>query len=123
MQQRQQQNLNIDNALKILELPTTTFLPVAHAESPQQAQQELKIFQDTIKKQRKILSKKYHPDVYDGNDDKIKQINNIVDFIKTMKIMVRPRPVVQVFHHVFTSHYNHSTTTSTSYSDIFRTQY
>ena len=112
-----QKNIRIEDALKILELPTTLFLSVTHAGSPQRAKEELENFKNTIKKQKRILAKKYHPDVYSGSEDRIKQINNIIDFIETMNIIVRPpRPRV-VFHQVFTGSYNNATTTSAFYND------
>jgi len=113
-------NIRIEDALKILELPTTLFLSIIHAGSPQKAKDELENFKNIIKKQKKILAKKYHPDVYDGDEDRIKQINNVIDFILTLRIIVQPKPV-QVYHNVFTGYYNDSTTTSTNYSDIFGT--
>ena len=108
--------MSIENALTILELPTTLFLSVTHAGSPQKAKEELESFKNTIKKQKKILAKKYHPDVYSGSEDRIKQINNIIDHIDKLTIIVSrpPRPRV-VFHQVFTN-YNNNTTT-TFYSD------
>ena len=112
-----QKNMSIKNALTILELPTNLFLSVTHAGSQQRAKEELENFKNTIKKQKKILAKKYHPDVYSGSEDRIKQINNIIDFIETMDIIVRPpRPRV-VFHHVFTGSYNDATTTSAFYNN------
>jgi hypothetical protein len=113
--------IRIEDALKILELPTTLFLPVTHANSPQKAQEELESFKNIIKKQKKVLAKKYHPDVYDGDEERIKQINNIIDFINVMRIVVRPPPTI-IYHHVFTSNYN-SATTSTFYNDSTTTDF
>ena len=118
-----QKNISIENALTILELPTNLFLSVTHAGSPQKAKEELESFKNTIKKQKKILAKKYHPDVYSGSEDRIKQINNIIDFIETINIIVRPpRPRV-IFHQVFTDSYNDATTTSAFYNNSTTTSY
>jgi len=89
--------MNILTALANLEMTPDEFRP------PQQCplqiiNEYLNTFKDKIKKQRKILARKYHPDICkDENSlNKMKSINEAADFLEKLNIQQRqmmPRPV------------------------------
>ena len=73
------------------------------------ATKELKEFKDKVKKQRKLLAKKYHPDKNPKHLKKMQTINYIVD--EVMKIEIRPQiqqPTIII--RSYTTTYNTSTT-------------
>ena len=98
-----------------LELPHSIvdFVP-GHA-SLQQAVSRLDTFKGKIRKQKRLLSKKYHPDVGECNLAKMKEINSIVDALLKLRIEPpRPQNVIIKFHQhgsVFTAG---ATTTATN---------
>jgi len=111
--------LDINQALDLLELGMDVFYPVTHSPSPQIAVQELEKFKELVTKQWKKLAKKFHPDIckdIDG-EEKMKEINNIVDILKKLQIQVR-RPPVQVIqvYNFGGGFYNDSTSTSSTYT-------
>ena len=111
--------MHINQALDILELAHSTF-DVMSAPNPNLAAKKLNDFKDLVKKQRKLLTKKYHPDLPDGNQEKMKLINNVVDELLKIQIRIQ-RPVQVVYTHVFYSQGNgyysdsSSSTTNTTF--------
>jgi hypothetical protein len=104
--------MHINQALDILELAHSTF-DVMSAPNSNLAAKKLNDFKDLVKKQRKLLTKKYHPDLPDGNQEKMKLINNVVDELLKIQIQIQ-RPVQVVYTHVFYSNGNGNYSDSTS---------
>ncbi len=93
--------IDIFALIKLLEIPTSKidFLKTLFNKGTYQGAvyglQELK---KSAKKQRRILSKKYHPDLASGNAELMKEINAAVDILLQLKIEPpRPQPMVIVF--------------------------
>ena len=64
-----------------------------------------------VRKQRRQLAKKYHPDLNPKNLKRMQQVNQLCDFLLASKIMYRPPPVQ--FHytvHVYQSQPSYYTT-------------
>lgn len=104
-------------ALDILELSQkeTSFL-LEQPRNYKDLTEGLDRFKNLVKKQRKKLARKYHPDMPKGNEEKMKQINDAVDFIMNLKAIRRqPAPV----HFSFSATMDMSTTNTTVTS--FRT--
>lgn len=86
--------MNISIALAQLEIPTEEFNPPQHC--PLQTMVAyLNEFKDRVKKQRKLLARKYHPDICKDENSlyKMKCINEAADFLE--KINVQPRQMIQ----------------------------
>ena len=78
-------------------------------------QKGLKEFQELVSNQRKKLAKKYHPDKFNkDNGERMKSINNVVDFIMGLQVQPIRRPVNIISRSVF-SYQNASSTTSTDF--------
>lgn len=77
--------MNIQDVLRIMELPPTTF-KLGPNQTFDEAQLLLEEFKKEIHKQRRRLAKKYHPDVSQGNIDKMQVINQIVELVDKMRI-------------------------------------
>jgi archaellum component FlaC len=54
-------------------------------------------FKERLKKQRKILAKKYHPDINPYGSKDLKEINAILDALETIKIRQQPRIIVRAY--------------------------
>jgi hypothetical protein len=69
-----------------------------------EALEQMKLFKKLVRKQKRVLSRKYHPDKPGGNLEKMKAVNNVVDYIQTLVIEPpRPQPVFFRFIHTGTS--------------------
>ena len=111
--------IRIEDVLRILELPASacTLNPNMNYE---QAVEAVDNFKAIVAKQKKVLWKKYHPDIPGNGEEeknKLQEINNVLDIVKVFKIIkAQPQPV---FIHVpFTSKPfggTSSTTGGTSY--------
>ena len=114
-----QGQVNIQAMMQILELPMSeveSLLKCLNGNAGK-AQPLLTKFKLLVKKQRRYLAKKYHPDMTTGNEDKMKQINNVVDWVLKSRINI-VKPVQPVYHYEFRFHYGYSgggTTTATNY--------
>lgn len=72
-------------------------------------------WKEVLKKQRKLLAKKYHPD-RGGSVEKMQEINSAVDLLLALEVQRRqPQPRVVYFYSSGTS-----ATTSTAASFMFR---
>lgn len=113
-----QTQFNINDLLFLLELPMDSLDKFQTVKSIPAAQKTLNAFKKVIKQQRKNLSKKYHPD-RGGNEERMKEINNICDWILGSEIMAirRPQPIYQTFY----SYGGSSTTTSNSTGAVYHT--
>lgn len=113
-----QKQINIKQAMDLLELPMSTVQPLLdclHGRADQ-AQPLLTKFKVTCRKQRRRLAKKYHPDKTKDDGKRMAVINNLVDQILESKIIIRkPPPVVHYYYYAGTGTMNNYSTT-TSYS-------
>ena len=111
--------INIQNLLNLLELPDSCF-----AFSKWEYHRALKgceVFKELVKKQRKRLAKKYHPDNNGGDGTRMKEINNAVDLLMTIEVVaIRTPPQLRpgmVFHcDMGTAHTNYGTTTDSTFT-------
>jgi len=103
--------ITIQQVLAILEIPLdhTVASLVKQPTQPKLTQFKLK-----IRRQRRQLAKKYHPDL-GHNPDRMKQINQLCDLLLASKIEYRPPPV-QVFYHYTYSTYDSTSTATGGFS-------
>lgn len=88
----------IEDVCKILEIPVSFWI-VEKSMSSEQAKVALGEFKDIVKNQRKVLAKKYHPDMPRGDELKMKVINDMVDIVMKLEITVlKPKPQKIKFH-------------------------
>ena len=52
----------------------------------------VEVLKDLVKKQRKVLAKKYHPDSNGGDATRMKEINNAVDLLLTIEVVAIRTP-------------------------------
>ena len=109
----QQNNISIQDACTILELPLSVWTLHQRMDF-KQAVECLESFKIVVKTQRKLLAKRYHPDKANGDDSKMKEINNIVDLLMKVKLQP-PKPMVIRFN-MSSSSTTTNTTSSTYYS-------
>ncbi|GAG71901.1 unnamed protein product [marine sediment metagenome] len=92
-----QTQFNIQELLARLELPLSVLNGLQMAGSIPGANKELKNFKELIKQKRKDLAKRYHPDK-GGEEERMKEINNICDWILGSEITPIPiQPVVRYY--------------------------
>ena len=110
--------INIQNLLNLLELPDSCF--AFSKWEYHRALEAVKGFKELVKKQRKRLAKKYHPDNNGGDGTRMKEINNAVDILLTVEVepirkhQLRPG---MVFHRdMGTAHTNYGTTTDSTFT-------
>lgn len=85
------------------------------------ATMKLNKFKEELKKQRKILAKKYHPDLNKSVDASyMSKINNAYDTLMTVNVQ-RPQPITRIY--VNQSYYTTGTYTSTSTTSAGKTWY
>jgi len=109
------------NTEKLFELKPGTLPYFANPDRSQLSISEMKRrlgeYRDILKKARRKLAMKYHPD-RTGNDEKIKEINDAYDFLmsafheRNIRVQ-RPVPVSKVVFYYSSAAYSNSTTTST----------
>jgi len=109
-----QKQVPIEDVCKILEIPLSSWKLIGKM-SVEQARINLEEFKTIVKKQKRILAKKYHPDKTGNEDDtKIKEVNNVIDLVMKLEITVmqrKPQPT-QFRFHSFTSDASTSTGTT-----------
>lgn len=100
--------INLSELVSAIELPLSCldFIKLDY----QNALEGLDEFKKLVKKQRRILSTKYHPDKPGGDADKMKAVNNVVDFLLTLRI----EPPVPVHQTIFVWNYSNRGTTGTT---------
>lgn len=85
--------MSIGKMCQLLEIPLRSW-KFNNGMSFEDAQNFLIEFKEKVKKQRKELAKKYHPDKTGGDDARIKEINNVVDLVMKLEIKKQvQRPV------------------------------
>jgi len=108
--------INLQDIVQILELPSTSLNFLKNPDY-KEAQKGLNEFKHLVKKQRRQLAKKYHPDL-GHSPEKMKQINQVADLIRTLHLEFK-RPQVQIVRiFVYNSnsvYYSSTTTTSMGY--------
>ncbi|MCP4366784.1 MAG: hypothetical protein GY797_01530 [Deltaproteobacteria bacterium] len=85
-----QKKVPIEEVCRILEIPVSSW-KLDSKMSVEQAMKFVEEFKVMVKKQRKVLAKKYHPDKTGGDDTRIKQVNNMVDIVDKLEITKIPR--------------------------------
>jgi len=110
---------NVKEAMTVLGIPFDLAYAVGNSKSIQDAQRNLDILKDSVKRKRKRLMKKYHPDVVGkSGEEKAKLVNEAADFLLKQKLeIIKPAPIV-FSRRVVVSYsfygYGYSTTTSIS---------
>jgi len=108
--------VNLNEVLTELEIVEERFHNIMRSPSPQLALERLEDLKRTVRKQKRILAKKYHPDIPGGSTKKMQRINSCVDIILNLRIQIqRPRPVINVRWQTMSATYGSSTTTTTFY--------
>lgn len=103
--------MNLRELMLIMEMEINLLADIQNTNNFNLATQKLNEFKDKMKKQRKILAKKYHPDLNKTADpEHMSKINNAYDLLMQMQVQ-RPRPV-QVVRFYTTNSYTYSTTTT-----------
>jgi len=102
--------------LSILELDYQIASQLRECRSYDQGVDCLDRFKEVVLKQRRALAKKYHPDLGNGGEEKMKQINNVVDFVKSMRIQKPSPPPVFVYSFSFGTG---GSTSSNSYTNVY----
>jgi len=102
--------------LHILEMDHPIISQLNGCRNYEQGVEYIEQFKKDVLKQRRLLSKKYHPDLGNG-EDKMKQINNVVDFVKCLQV-VKPAPQ-PVFHYFSFSMSTGGTSTTNSYTTYY----
>lgn len=112
------QKVPIEDVCSILEIPVSSWAVKGHLNS-EQANLALEEFKAIAKKQKIILSKKYHPDKIGGDEEKLKEINATIDLVMKLKITIlKPKPQNITFHFNVSSNNN-----STSSASFFHFRY
>lgn len=106
--------MSIEEALSILEVKDQSIIfEMRQAQNYEMANKAIEKLHELVKRQRKVLAKKYHPDI-GGDAEKFKEVNSVCDKLLDIKVQViQPQPI---FHHtiIIRTSYNGSTTTSTT---------
>ena len=111
-------SIRIEQALSLLELPQNSLAQIlqkANEGDPELAQQLLIRLKLKVRKQRRVLARKYHPDINPNSDSKMKIINRICDDILKARLMF-PQPIVEYVYHYHTTTVHYSTTTDNLYT-------
>ena len=101
--------------LSVLEMDHPLIKQLRECGTYEQCVKYIEQFKKDVLKQRRLLSKKYHPDLGNG-EDKMKQINNVVDFVKCLRVVKpAPQPVYRYFSFSMSTGGTTSTTSSASF--------
>ena len=115
------QKVHIHKILKILELPPDSW-KLMNAKSFEEAKMILVNFKALVKKQHRILVKKYHPDLPangEKEEDKIKQINAMIDVVKGIKLHQAPPQPQMIKIRVFRTNTFTGTSNSTTATNFY----
>lgn len=104
---------NIKSAYSFIEVTYPLFEHIKQVRNQSQMDKVSGDFKSIVKKQRKLLAKKFHPDIC-NDEEKMKMINSACDFLLSINFAYEP-PVQQQIFYCYTSNdlYGGSTTTST----------
>jgi len=115
------QKVHIHKILKILELPPDSW-KLMNAKSFEEAKTILNEFKVMAKKQHHILVKKYHPDLPangEKEEDKIKQVNAMIDVVKGIKLQQAPPQPQMIKIRVFRTNTFTGTSNSTTSTNFY----
>lgn len=109
-------NLHINEVCQKFALPSNTFKEMTNKQTLPLVQQGLEDFKQLIRKQRRLLAKELHPDLSNGDADRMKELNQLVDLVEQINVRERQQPQV-VVHMNFSagSNYYASSATTTSW--------
>ena len=116
-----EQKVSIGDVCRILEIPMGNY-GLKKQTKKEEAKKALQDFKDLVKKQWRVLAKKYHPDLPSSGKyelAKMKDTNACIDLImklEIIKIPQRPQPQKVSFHF---QGVNVNASTSTSNSSAF----
>lgn len=114
-----QQKMSIEVICNILEIPVSSY-GLNERMSKEQAEKALQDFKDLVKKQWRILAKKYHPDLPSSGDyelNRMKEVNATIDLIMKLKItQMKPKPPIMKFHFHSSGGFSGNNTTSSTFS-------
>jgi len=116
--------LNIPVIAKILEIDPLVFQPLVRAMQHGEvkaANKKLDKIKVIVRKRRRHLAKKYHPDKNGGGDEKIKEINALIDMLLKTRIVAPPRPKPTVV--MYRSSFMYGGTTSATDTSTTTTYY
>lgn len=113
--------ISIEEAFNILQLEDRSILAkMASAKKYEDACTALEEMKEIIKKQKRILSKKYHPDV-GGDAEKFKEMIELTDALLDLKVQIRrPQPTFRV---IIRTHYESYTATDSTTSSMWWTTF
>jgi len=105
--------------LHILEMDHPIIGQLNRCRNYEQGVDYIERFKKDVLQQRRLLAKKYHPDLGNG-DEKMKQINDIVDFVKRLRVFKpTPQPVYQYFSFSMSAGGTSSTNSYTSANSYY----
>ena len=116
--------MRIEDICSILELPVSSY-GLDERMSKDEADKALQDFKDLVKKQWRVLAKKYHPDLPSSGEAELarmQEINATIDIImklKITKIAQKPRPQNVQFHFTSQNPFGDNSTTSGTYGGRF----
>jgi hypothetical protein len=106
--------MTIEKAFEKLEIKDhSIIIRMREAPNYEIAKQVIEDLHSLVRRQRKLLSKKYHPDI-GGDEEKLKIINNVCDKLLNINVqIVQPQPV---YYHtvIIRTDYGNTTATTTS---------
>lgn len=113
--------MELQETIDVLELPSSALDFLNKQHDLDEMGKGLEKFKGLASRQRKALAKKHHPDVCEGDGERMKAINDAADFVTGLRIKhVRMRPVFQYWgFSTQTSTTSSSTTTSFSFNIDF----
>jgi len=114
-----QQTMSIEVICNILEIPVSSY-GLNERMPKEQAEKALQDFKDLVKKQHRVLAKKYHPDLPSSEEfelGRMKEINATIDLIMKLKITrMKPKPPVMQFHFHSSGGFSGNSTNASSFS-------
>lgn len=119
-----EKQVRIEDLCCILEIPVSSY-GLSSVMPKEQAEEALQDFKDLVKKQHRVLVKKYHPDLPSSGDfeeSRMKEVNGAVDLIMKLSITrVKQKPVAQNVHFHFSQNpFFNDSTTSANFSGSFQ---
>lgn len=107
-----QKQINLNDLLEIVEMKGSLNELLTGRCSMEQGKKILSKFKEDLKKQRKDLARRYHPDMSGGSVEKMQMINDAVDNL--MKLEIQPQPVQRVVYYQYNPYGATTSTTFTS---------
>jgi len=113
--------MSIEEAFDTLQLKDRSILAkMANAKEYKDACSALEEMKEIIKKQKRVLAKKYHPDL-GGDAEKFKEMIELTDALLDLKVQIRrPQPTFRV---IIRTHYESYTATDSTTSSMWWTTF